>query len=217
MEDTIALEKQRARAVAEDYRNKSFEVIEEPSPEQLPDFLSAYRPDLLIRKGDVAIVVEVKTRASLAADPQVRNLAQLLQKHPGWSFELVIVGEQEKLDTPEAARPFDRVDIQKNIQTAGELLDSGFPEAGFLLAWSGLEATIRLLSEDEGISLDRFTPPYILKQAVTNGVISRDEYNLLMSAMKYRNAVVHGFKIKPFDSEIARDLIVTTERLLQSA
>jgi len=217
MEDIISLEKQRARAVAEDYRSRSFEVIEEPSPDQLPDFLSAYRPDLLIRKGDVAIVVEVKTRASLAADPQVRELAQLLQKHPGWSFELVVVGEQEKLDTPEAAHPFDRVEIQQNMQTAGELLDSGFPEAGFLLAWSGLEATVRLLAEEEGISLDRFTPLYLLKKAVTNGVISRDDYNLLMSALKYRNAVVHGFKVTSFDSDIARDLIVTSERLLQSA
>lgn len=217
MEDIISLEKQRARAVAEDYRSRSFEVIEEPSPDQLPDFLSAYRPDLLIRKGDVAIVVEVKTRASLAADPQVRDLAQLLQKHPGWSFELVVVGEQEKLDTPETARPFDRVDIQKSMQTAGELLDSGFAEAGFVLAWSGLEATVRLLTEEEGITLDRFTPLYILKQAVTNGVISRDDYNLLMSALKYRNAVVHGFKVTSFDSDIARDLIVTSERLLQSA
>lgn len=217
MEDIISLEKQRARAVAEDYRSRSFEVIEEPSPDQLPDFLSAYRPDLLIRKGDVAIVVEVKTRASLAADPQVRDLAQLLQKHPGWSFELVVVGEQEKLDTPETARPFDRVDIQKSMQTAGELLDSGFAEAGFVLAWSGLEATVRLLTEEEGISLDRFTPLYILKQAVTNGVISRDDYNLLMSALKYRNAVVHGFKVTSFDSDIARDLIVTSERLLRSA
>ena len=217
MEEIISLEKQRARAVAEDYRSRSFEVIEEPSPDQLPDFLSAYRPDLLIRKGDVAIVVEVKTRASLAADPQVRDLAQLLQKHPGWSFELVVVGQQEKLDTPETARPFDRVDIQKSMQTAGELLDSGFAEAGFVLAWSGLEATVRLLTEEEGISLDRYTPLYILKQAVTNGVISRDDYNLLMSALKYRNAVVHGFKIPSFDSDIARDLIVTSERLLQSA
>lgn len=217
MEDIISLEKQRARAVAEDYRSRSFEVIEEPSPDQLPDFLSAYRPDLLIRKGDVAIVVEVKTRASLAADPQVKDLAQLLQKHPGWSFELIVVGEQEKLDTPETSRPFDRVDIQKSMQTAGELLDSGFAEAGFVLAWSGLEATVRLLTEEEGVSLDRFTPLYILKQAVTNGVISRDDYNLLMSALKYRNAVVHGFKVTSFDSDIARDLIVTSERLLQSA
>lgn len=217
MEEIISLEKQRARAVAEDYRSRSFEVIEEPSPDQLPDFLSAYRPDLLIRKGDVAIVVEVKTRASLAADPQVRDLAQLLQKHPGWSFELVVVGQQEKLDTPETARPFDRVDIQKSMQAAGELLDSGFAEAGFVLAWSGLEATVRLLTEEEGISLDRYTPLYILKQAVTNGVISRDDYNVLMNAMKYRNAVVHGFKVTSFDSDIARDLIVTSERLLQSA
>lgn len=33
--------------------------------EQLPDFLSGYHPDLLIRKGDEAIVVEVKRHLTL--------------------------------------------------------------------------------------------------------------------------------------------------------
>jgi hypothetical protein len=47
METILALERQRARDIAEEYRGKGYEVIEEPLPEQLPDFLSSYRPDLL--------------------------------------------------------------------------------------------------------------------------------------------------------------------------
>src|SRR5205809_4564159 len=108
METTSALEKQRAHAIAEEYRSKGYEVIEGPAPEQLPDFLSGYKPDLLIRKGDEAVVVKVKSRSSLAKDPQVRDLARLLQAKPGWNFELVVVGEGEKLSAPEGARPFGR-------------------------------------------------------------------------------------------------------------
>lgn len=133
MEAITSLERQHARAIAEEYRSRGYEVIEEPSPEQLPDFLSGYRPDLLIRnricsseKGDEAIVVK-----------------------------------------------------------------------------------------EEGIVLDRISPLYILKQAVINGVISRDDYNFLMNVMKYRNALVHGFKTIDLDPALVKRLISTTRRLLQ--
>ena len=46
-----SLERQRTRAIAGEYRSKGYEVIEEPTQEQLPDFLSGYHPDLLVRKG----------------------------------------------------------------------------------------------------------------------------------------------------------------------
>jgi hypothetical protein len=54
-------ERRRARAIAEGYRNRGYEVSEGPSPAQLPDFLSGYRPDLLVRRGDEAIIVELKS------------------------------------------------------------------------------------------------------------------------------------------------------------
>jgi hypothetical protein len=216
MEATIALERQRVRTIAEEYRSRGYEVIEEPSPKQLPNFLSGYQPDLLVRRGNEAVVIEVKSRSSLAKDPQVRDLARLLQAKPGWNFELVVVGEGEKLSSPEGARPLEREDILRGIEAAERILESGSPEAALLLAWSTSEATVRLLTEEENILLDRLTPVYILKQAVTDGVISRDDYNFLMSAIKYRNALAHGFKATDFDSAIVRDLINTTKRLLES-
>jgi Holliday junction resolvase len=81
MEAIISLERQRARMLAEEYRRKGYEVVEEPSQEQLPDFLFGYHPDLLIRKGDEAIVVEVKSRTSLAQETQFR----LDFGHWGWA------------------------------------------------------------------------------------------------------------------------------------
>ncbi len=215
MEAVISRERQRARAIAEEYRSKGYEVIEEPSPEQLPEFLAGYHPDLLARKGDEAIVVEVKSRSSLAKEPQIRDLAQLLQTMPHWHFELVVVGEGEQLSVPEGARPFERDDILRGIEAAEKLVASGFSEAALLLAWSTLEGTVRLLTEEEGIVLDRLSPLYILKQAVINGVISRDDYNFLAHVMKYRNALIHGFKPIDFDPTLVKDLISTTKRLLK--
>ena len=70
MEATTSRERQRARAIAEEYRSRGYEVIEQPSPEQLPEFLAGYHPDVLVRKGDEAIIVEVKSRSSLTKDPR---------------------------------------------------------------------------------------------------------------------------------------------------
>jgi hypothetical protein len=217
METATSPERQRARALAEEYRSRGYEVIEKPSPAQLPDFLSGYHPDLLVRKGDETIVVEVKSRSSLAKDAQIRDLAQLLQTKPHWNFELVVVGEGERISAPEGARPFERDDILRGIAAAEKLLDAGFSEAALLLAWSTSEATVRRLIEEEGIVLDHLNPPYILKQAVINGVITRDEYNFLTHVIKYRNALVHGFKTIDFDPALVNELISRTKRLLQSS
>ena len=217
METIATLVRQRTRAIAEEYRRRGYEVIEEPAQEQLPDFLSGYHPDLLIRKGDEARVVEVKSRAALTKEPQIRELARLLHTKPNWNFELVIVGEEEQLRTPEGAHPFDRDDILRGIQASEQLLELGFSEAALLLAWSSLEATVRLLAMKEDLILDRLDPLYILNQAVMHGIISRDEYNFLTKVMKYRNALAHGFKAVNFDRALVKELISTTQYLLQEA
>jgi uncharacterized protein YutE (UPF0331/DUF86 family) len=63
--------------------------------------------------------------------------------------------------------------------------------------------------------LDRLSPLHILKQTVINGVISRDDYNFLANVMKYRNALIHGFKPIDFDPTLVKELISTTKRLLK--
>jgi hypothetical protein len=216
MEAATSRERQRAHAIAEEYRSRGYEVIEQPLPEQLPEFLAGYCPDILVQRGDEAIIIEVKSRSSLAKDPQITELARLVRAEPHWNFELVLLGEGEQLTTPEGARPFERDDILRGIEAAERLVASEFSEAALLQAWSTLEATVRLLSEEEGLVLERLNPLSILTQATSNGVISRDDYNLLTKAMKYRNALAHGFKTIDFDPTLVRELISTTKRLLQS-
>jgi REase_AHJR-like len=217
MEAKTSRERQRARAIAEEYRSKGYEVIEQPSPEQLPEFLAGYQPDVLVQRGDEAIIVEVKSRSSLAKDPRITEMARLVQTEPHWNFELVLVGEEEQLSVLEGAHPFERDDILRGLETAERLLAAEFLAAALLQAWSTLEATLRLLSAEEGVVLERLTPLSVLTQATSNGVISRDDYSFLTKVMKYRNALAHGFKSIEFDPTLVGELIKTTKRLLQSA
>ena len=125
------------------------------------------------------------------------------------------MGEPEKLDSPEGARSYEGENIIKRIEEAEKSLEAGLPEAAFLLAWSACEAAVRESIAAQGVSNANITTPgYVLDQAIFHGVISRDEYNHLTDMRKYRNAIVHGFSLSDFSSELITDLIETVRRIV---
>ena len=193
-----------AHKIAEEYRGKGYEV----SREVPLDFFLGFLADLVVRKDGEARVIEVRHRTSLAANPKVRELACIIDSMPDWNFELVLVGEPEKLDSPEGANPFGRQGVLQRIGEAERALASDLPEAALLLAWSALEATVRSQIAEQGYAAsDVTTSGFVLDQAVSLGVISREAYHDLSKTQKYRNAIVHGFSIKDFSNDIVTDLI----------
>ena len=199
------------RKTAEEYRSKGYEVLLEAPL----DFMPGFRADLLVRKGDEARVIEVKSRPSLAADPKIRELARIIESMPGWTFELVLVGEPEKVDSPEGARAFESAGILQRIEEAERSLQAELPEAAFLLAWSASEAVIRELLTAQGVSSKSITSPgYVLDQGVYHGVVSRNDYDALTRMRKYRNAIVHGFGTDDFNGELVTELIATIRRIM---
>ena len=198
---------------AEEYRSNGYEVQLEASLDFFPGFLA----DLLVRKGDEVKVIEVKSRPSLAADPKISELARLIDSKPGWSFELLLVGEPERVDSPVGAHSVEGENIVRRIEQAEKSLGAGIPEAAFLLAWSALEATARDLIAVEGVSSMRITSPrFVLDQAVFHGVISREEYDNLIGLLKYRNAIVHGFSPGDFNADLVMELMETVQRIITS-
>ena len=203
-----------ARKTAEEYRSKGYEVLLEAPL----DFLPGFTADLLVRKGDEVRVIEVKSRPSLAADPKISELARLIDSKPGWSFELLLVSEPEKLDSPEGARSFESGKIRQRIEEAERSLQAGSSEAAFLLAWSASEAAIRELLTAQGVSSTSITSPgYVLDQGIYHGVISRDDHDALTRMRKYRNAIVHGFGTDDFSDELVTGLIETIRRIMENS
>ena len=199
---------------AEEYRSRGYEVIAGAAL----DFLPGFTADLLVRKGDEVKVIEVKSRPSLAADPKIGELARIIESKPGWTFELLLVSEPEKLDSPEGARSFESESIVQRFEEAEKALQAGLPEAAFLLAWSAHEAAIREVIAEQGVADSTITGPgYVLDQAVFRGVISRDEYKTLREMLKYRNAIVHGFSLSDFRAELVVELIEGGRRIIAAA
>ena len=218
MEAIAALERQHACKLAVEYRRRGYDVVERPTQDQLPAFLTGYHPDLLLHKEgeDEAVVVEVKSRASLAKDPTIRELAGTLRRKPGWRLDLVVVDVGEQLEALEGAHPFTLDDIWRSITEAGHLLASGFTEAALLRGWSAVEPTVRLLAEREGLTIDRLAPAHVLKKALVNGVVSRSDYEVLVRALRHWDAQAHGYVQPDLDPTLTTALIDTTKALLQS-
>ena len=198
----------------EEYRNKGYTVLREAPLEFMTDFVA----DLVARKDDETIVIEVSTQAGLALNSRISELVETLRTKPGWSFELFLVGEPEKLDSPPSAQLLDDHEIQQRLDQAVRALVSGLAEAAFVTAWSALEAATRaLIAEEVGANSDITMSGHVLDEAVFLGVISRSDYEYLRDLMRYRNAIVHGFSPSGFGRDMVVELIRMVRNILEEA
>lgn len=213
MEDIAILERKFITKTVAKYRSRGYEVEEDCPLEFLPGF----RADLVARKDGDVRVIEVKSRTSLALTPKLDELAEILYRKPGWRYDLLLVGEPEKLESPEGAQPFAEEAIRKRLAEAEAVLERGSGEAAYLLVWSACEAALRNLIETAEISITRVTTAaYVLDMAVMHGIISREDHDYLTDMMKYRNAIAHGFDVNGFSDEKVAELIEVVVQLLDS-
>ncbi|MCF2150704.1 hypothetical protein IQ276_030635 [Desmonostoc muscorum LEGE 12446] len=213
---TANLERERLLKLAEEYRQKGYEVFFHPSPDDLPDFLKNYRPNMIVRRGEENVVIEVKSRSSLNSSNQyLRNLAQAVEKHPGWRFEFVMTNPEDIMYSLKAEGSLQEDEIESQLQVVRQLTTQ-HPESAILYSWSLVEATLRLIAQKEELSLERFDPLYLVKQLAIEGVISKSEYQLLMNALLLRNSIAHGFKTTELTQNTVCELIELTEQLLRT-
>ena len=199
----------------EEYRNQGYAVLREAPLEFMPDFVA----DLVAHKDDETVVIEVSTRAGLALKPRIGELVETLRAKPGWSFELVVVGEPEKLESPTSVQPLYGRETLERLDQAVRALESGLTEAAFVTAWSALEAAIRaLITADGGAASTGITMSgHVLDEAVFLGVLSRSDYDDLRNMMKYRDAIIHGFSPSDFGNHMVTELIGRVKIILEES
>jgi hypothetical protein len=214
---TLNIEREQLLKIAKKYQDQGYEVSLHPNSEDLPDFLRPYLPDMIVRRGDEAVVIEVKSRSSLdsSSTQYLQGLAKAIEKNPSWRFELVMTNPEEVDYSPKAEASFQEQEIKSRLQIARRLV-AEHPDSAILYSWSLVEATLRLVAEKEAISLQRFQPLYLVKKLATEGVIAKSEYQLLMNAISFRNAIVHGFKTTQVTQKSVYELIDLAEQLLKA-
>jgi REase_AHJR-like len=202
-------ERQRLARVASDYEAQGYDVKLLPSPDEMPEFLASFEPDLIaIGKGE-SVVVEVKARKELENLQPVAVMEAAIRNQPGWRFELIIDGmgrgQEPLLRMPQ---------ITTSIEEASQLQQSGHVVAALLLVWSAAEGILRLLATRENIELESAAAGYITTRLYTLGLLGREQYRILDEALQLRNQAAHGFQVSVTEQDVAK--VTTVARQLLS-
>src|SRR5438105_1600143 len=186
-------ESQAIRQYADWYARKGYEVLVEPAPRELPEFLHTLAPNLIARRDDENIVVEIKT-SSPASFEKVQQLARALEHRAGWTLQVVYVD----LTDPEWEPPGELPkigDLSSRLNSLADRdADSDQGRLQFLLLWSIIEAVARhRLAKREVSPIRRISSSALIKMLLTEGFIEEEEYFKLRRGLAVRNAVAHGF------------------------
>jgi hypothetical protein len=214
---TTTLERERLLKLIKEYRDQGYEASFNPTPEELPDFLKGYEPDIIMRRAEEAVVIEVKSRSSLSSSSAqyLSHLAKVIKQHPRWRFDLVVINPDDAMPVSKAEGSLQDFEIRSGLQVARRLSEQ-HPESAILYAWSMVEATLRLIAENEELSLERFDPSYLVRRLTIEGVLSKAEYQTLIDALSLRNAIAHGFKATQITQDSVCELIGIAEQLLST-
>lgn len=87
---------EKVQSMAQDLSQKGYEVLIEPSNSQLPFDLEGYNPDLIARKNNEGIIVEIKGNLKHLSVDKFQNIAQRIASHDGWRFILVPIEKQDE-------------------------------------------------------------------------------------------------------------------------
>ncbi len=186
------LESQVIAKVAEDYRRRGYDVEVEPSGPALPEFLGGFQPDLIARSPAESVIVEVKVGTHTSVAERLREVAERVNRQPGWRFSLVFVSPDQP-DQVSEAQPAPLPLLLERARNADALLKAGQSEAAFLLLFSALEGILRFLGHRAQLPLESLPPSTLIRELYSAGEITREQFESLMRLLPIRNQLVHGF------------------------
>jgi hypothetical protein len=210
---TQEIHNRKLQEIAADYSARGYEVFIEPGSTKLPEFLAGFRPDLVAFGPQDSVVVELKVGTQTAASERFRELAEAIQRQPGWRFSLVVIDPRSDDVAPSAQQLLNRNEILDRLEKANELLKVGTKDAAFVLLWISIEALLRRIAIQEGLPLERVPPSALMKELYSLGVLSRNDLNTTQRAFAVRNSIVHGFEASGLDQQIG-ELAHLARRLL---
>lgn len=181
------------RRVAQEYEAEGYRVILHPGPDSLPDFLGGLRPDLLARRNEQNVVVEIAVGPPDAEAAEVSEVARRVEGRSDWRFDLVRVppAADTAFVSPDSLN-YDEILV--HLQTARALTEQGHTTAALLIAWSATEAALRLLAQDQAVRVDPAAPRELLRRLATAGVLEQESYAALVRGFDLRSKAAHGFR-----------------------
>jgi len=182
------------RSVVERYRRDGYDVNVAPRPGAIPFDLGGYVPDMIAQKGDLMIIVEVKTQADRISFDQLRSVVDEIKRHEGWRFVLVTAQDTLGLSLPhENEDRFSWAEVALRVKDAQRLSDLGENEAAYLTLWIAFERMMRFQASTIALPLDRLAPSILIRQLYSQGELSMTQFDTALRCQEIRNRIIHGF------------------------
>lgn len=209
-------EREAIRQYADWYAQQGYQVLVEPAPRDLPEFLRTLAPDLIARRDGESIVVEIKT-SSPASFEKVQHLARALQHRAGWKLQVVYIDLPDPEWQPPSRLP-ESAELLTRLDTLdGRNKDGDQSRLQFLLLWSIIEAAARhRLARLKIPPTRRISSSALLKMLLTEGIIEEEQYAVLRSGLAVRNAITHGFLNQLVDAALFEELREAARGLLRT-
>ncbi len=175
------------------YERDGYEVLVAPDRQSLPFDLDNYVPDLLARKPDGGLIIDVKTANARVSIERYQSVARTVQQHRGWRFLLVTVDD---LNIPASAQQLPSwSELAAKLDMSRSLMDNGNAEPAILYLWSIWEAAMRKLAGAVALPIERLPATKLMNQFYTLGYISIDDFTTAKQFLIMRDCVTHGFNI----------------------
>lgn len=189
-------EADKVHEIAREFEYRGYSVIVDPSPDEMPFDLTDYSPDLIAKKDNGGVLVEIKASLKRLPRQKFRQISEEISLHGGWKFALVTLDDSvNKLisiaenDLPEPSLLKEKV---KDIITLVEL---GMLPNALLSLWIQIESWLRIKSRASDISLDLLQPKRHINYLYSEGELSIEQVDLLEELKNLRNKVIHGFDV----------------------
>jgi REase_AHJR-like len=193
---TESLQEQKIRSKAEELLNKGYQVLIEPSISELPFDLGEYRPDLIARKDNEGIILDVKSSLKRWPISRFQDISDRIASHPGWRFILIKLDDVNEKFLPSSQSDLPSWDdLNSRINKLNMLVQESFIEPALLFFSSILEAAMRKRAIQQNMPIWRFPEEKLLNHLFSDGEISILDVDLFETCLDLRNKSAHGTTI----------------------
>jgi len=211
---------QRLNQVAESYRAQGYTVIVRPGPDDLPAFAKDFKVEIVAKRGDGCVLASAKMSLSdLEADSELPRYAEIIEKEPGWRFDLMVLGpESQPMPEKKDAKEPSEEEVRRALEEVERMLQAGFVPQAFIAAWAVLEAAMRRRLQADGEAAGwGSSPQTMLNELYSGGVLQSSVFRSLQGLYQARSAIIHGFTTSVIENSAVQFLVEIARMLLDES
>jgi len=193
-------EVRRLRELIRKYKNEGYEIYADYLDFKKPQSIAGVVPDLIVRKGDQEIIIEVISDESLKRlEDKLKRLSEYAERHEGTRFDLVVTNPRPRLPYQERIKSCEYLlrNLQRNLlREARQQYSQHHFEFSFLILCMILESLIKELAIRKKIIpiREKMSISQLIDVLFERGILSRDDFAFVQDMLDYRNKVIHGLK-----------------------